>query len=202
MDRRAIRTSLEGTPSRRAVLAATGAVGVASLAGCFGSDEDHPDPVSLDDGQACDVCGMIIDSHPGPVGQSFYDDEDALPADRDDNEPAYFCSSLCTYGYRFDQEDFGHEPIVTYLTDYTAVGDDWEVYDEQGMLFITAHLEADVQADVTDLTLVAGSEARGAMGESIVGFSDADDAETFADEYGGIILEHGDVNRELVDGLG
>ncbi|WP_255194374.1 nitrous oxide reductase accessory protein NosL [Natronobeatus ordinarius] len=188
--------------SRRAVLVATGTAGLAALAGCFGDDGEVPDPISLDDEQSCEVCGMIVEMHPGPSGQAFYADEDALPAGRDVDEPAYFCSSLCAYDYVFDQKDLGFDPTVLYLTDYTAVGDDWEVYDEQGMLFITEHIEAEYFADATELTLVAGSDAYGAMGQSIVGFSDADDANAFAEEYGGHILEHDEISRELIDGLG
>lgn len=202
MDRHAIDADPDGAVSRRAVLAATGAAGLVALAGCSGSDGERPDPISLDDEQSCDVCGMVIEMHPGPVGQAFYDDEDALPEGRDADEPAHFCSSLCTYNYVFDQEGLGSDPTVTYLTDYTAVGDEWEVYDEEGMLFITEHLEAEYFADVDDLTLVAGSDARGAMGQSIIGFSDADDAEAFTEEYGGDLIDHGDVTQELIDGLG
>lgn len=201
MDRHANCPDSAPVASRRAVLVTAGGAGVAALAGCLGNDE-VPDPVSLDDEQSCEVCGMIVEMHPGPSGQAFYDDADALPADRDGDEPAYFCSSLCAYDYVFDQEELGFEPTVLYLTDYTAVGDDWEVYDEQGMLFITEHIEAEYFADATELTLVAGSDAHGAMGQSVVGFSDPDDADAFAGEYGGHVLDHDDVNRELIDGLG
>ena len=201
MTRESSQAGPEADLTRRALLAAGGTVGVVAFAGCMGNDEDAPDPVSLDEGQACDVCGMQIDAHPGPSGQAFYGEGEALPADRDQDEPAYFCSSLCSYDYVFDQEDLGYDPTVLYLTNYSEV-DDWEVYEEEDILFITAHLDAEFFADATGLTMVAGSEVLGAMGQSIVGFSGADDAEAFAEEYGGNVVDHDDVSRELVDGLG
>ncbi len=182
-------------PTRRDVLVATGVAGAAALAGCLGGD-DAPEPVSLDDEQVCDECGMVIEHHPGPVGQAFYDED--LPEGRDG--PAWFCSGTCTYTWVFDQEDRGHEPTIIYATDYSTV--DWELSGEDGVTFISAHLEAENQVDVTDLTMVVGSDVHGAMGEELIGFSDRDDAESFADEHGGELVTHDQVTRELIDSLG
>ncbi len=175
-----------------------GAVGLAAVSGCLGNGE-VPDPVALDDGQSCEVCQMVIEEPPGPVGQAFYDEEEALPEGRDVDEPACFCSSTCTYEYVLDEADLGTDPVVVYLTDYSTV--DWEVYEEQGIEFVTAHLEAEAFGDAEGLTLVAGSDALGAMGQSMIGFSEAADAEAFVDDHGGQLVDHDDVSRELIDGL-
>lgn len=185
-----------GSTTRRRFVA--GAVGLVAVSGCLG-DEDAPDPIALDAGQSCEVCQMVIEEHPGPVGQAFYDDEGALPEGRDVDEPACFCSSTCTYEYVLDEADLGADPVVVYLTDYSTV--DWEVYDEQGVEFITSHLEAEAFGDAEGLTLVAGSDALGAMGQSLIGFSETADAEAFADDHGGQLVDHDDVSRELIDGL-
>ena len=186
---------------RRTVLTAVAAGGAGSLAGCLGGGRDGPDPVSLDDGQACDYCNMRIEMHPGPVGQAFYTDDPpaSLPEDREDGI-AWFCSSTCTYNYALENEQRGHEPTVSYGTDYSDV--DYELRDSGGTTVISAHLDAEAFADLRDLTFVANSDVEGAMGKSLIGFTEQSDAESFAGEHGGELLEHGDVTREVLSALG
>ncbi|MFP4625304.1 MAG: nitrous oxide reductase accessory protein NosL [Natronomonas sp.] len=178
---------------RRRMLGAMGTGAVGLLAGCLGGEE-LPEPVDLDDGQACDQCGMVIEDHPGPVGEIYF--EDNAPDDRDG--PAWFCSSICTYTYRFDRTDEGWSPIVTYLTDYSTV--DYTVSgDDNG---ISAHLAADDFAAESDLMLVVRSQITGAMGKAIVPFGDEAEAESFADTYDGETIDPGEITRELVDEMG
>lgn len=187
--------------TRRTVLTAVAAGGAGSLAGCLGGDGGGSDPVSLDDGQACDYCNMRIEMHPGPVGQSFYTDDPpaSLPEDREDGI-AWFCSSTCTYNYVLENEQRGHEPTVSYGTDYSSV--DYELRDSGGATVMSAHLGAESFADLRDLTFVANSDVEGAMGKSLIGFTDRGDAESFAGEHGGELLGHGDVTREVLSALG
>ena len=190
--------SVNRETTRRVFLAGTAAGGVAILAGCIG-DEDVPDPITLSD-QSCEECNMVINQHPGPVGQAFYDDiQELVGEDRDEDDPAWFCSTTCAYHFVFEQEGMGHEPQVIYITDYSEV--DWEVVGEDDASQISAHLEAEHFADVTDLTLVADSDLEGAMGGSIIGFSDGDDAADFMEEHGGVEITHDDVDRELLSAL-
>lgn len=190
---------LERVVSRRRLLAAAAAGTAVATAGCLGDSEDAPDPVALDGGQACDSCDMQIDVHPGPAGQAYYlDDPPADLPDREDGA-AYFCSSQCTYGYTLEREQRGVEPAGVYATDYSAV--DWQVFDDDGVAVISAHLDATAFADATELTYVVDSDVEGAMGASLVGFSDGDDAESFADEHGGTLLDHGDVTLETLAAL-
>jgi len=186
--------------TRRTILSTVAAVGIGTLAGCLGGDREGPAPVALDDGQECDYCNMRIEMHPGPVGEAFYGDDapPSLPADRE-NGIAWFCSSFCTYSYILENEERGHEPRISYGTDYSSV--DYEIRDNNGATVISAHLEAEAFADLRDLSFVVNSDVEGAMGGSLIGFTDGDDAEAFADEYGGQILSHGDVSREVLSGL-
>ncbi|MCL9813069.1 nitrous oxide reductase accessory protein NosL [Natranaeroarchaeum aerophilus] len=184
----------ESNLSRRRILAAAGGVAIGALAGCLG-DDDAPEPIALDDGQSCDQCGMVIEEHPGPTGQIFFED---YPDDREG--PAHFCSGTCTYRYRFDAEDAGETPIVTYLTDYSGV--DYSLTGDEEQPFISAHLDADDYAEETGITFVAGSDAHGAMGPDLIPFEDDGDATTFADEHGGDVVTHGEINRELLDAMG
>lgn len=179
--------------TRRRTLALAGASAVAVLAGCLGDDEAAPEPIALDAGQSCDQCGMVIEEHPGPTGQVFFEGEDS-------DAPAHFCSGVCTYRYRFNAEDSGETPLVTYLTDYSIA--EYSVSGEGESQFISAHLQADEYADETDLNFVAASDVRGAMGKDLIPFGDATDANSFADEHGGEVIPHDDITRELIDSLG
>lgn len=198
MNRRHLHTS---DRTRRAVLTTMAVVGVGGLAGCLGNGRDGPEPISLDDGQECDNCGMRIEMHPGPVGEAFYGDDapPSLPDDRE-NGVAWFCSSTCTYTYLLENEERGYEPQIGYGTDYSNV--DYELTEDDGTTVISAHLDAAAFADLRDLHFVANSDVEGAMGGSLIGFSNADDASAFADEHGGDVITHEDVTREVLSGLG
>jgi nitrous oxide reductase accessory protein NosL len=56
--------------------------------------------------------------------------------------------------------------------------------------------------DATEVTFVAGSEVKGAMGRDLVAFSREADAQSFSDEYGGDLLTLGDVTPEVIAQLG
>lgn len=186
---------------RRPVLAAVAAGGVGVLAGCLGDGSTAvPGAVALDGGEVCDNCGMRIENHPGPAGQSFYLDDrpDALPDDREDGI-AWFCSLFCTYTFNFRAEDSGHEPAGSYATDYSAV--EYSLETDAGTTVVSAHLGAEAFERLGELTLVVDSDVEGAMGGSLIGFSDPDDAAAFADEHGGDLIEHGEVTPEIVSTL-
>ncbi|MFO7925890.1 MAG: nitrous oxide reductase accessory protein NosL [Halobacteriota archaeon] len=186
--------------TRRTVLTTIVAGGVGALAGCLGDGRDGPDAISLDGSEACDNCDMRIGMHPGPVGEAFYGDDapSSLPEGRE-NGIAWFCSSTCTYNYLLENEERGHEPQISYGTDYSSV--DYELREDDGTTVISAHLGADTFADLHDLTFVANSDVEGAMGASLIGFTDGDDASQFAEEHGGELLTHDDVTREVLSGL-
>jgi nitrous oxide reductase accessory protein NosL len=169
-------------------------VAVVSLSGCLGTSEER-DPVAIESGQNCDQCGMVIDQHPGPVGQTYY--QDNTPQGHD--PPARFCSTVCTYRHRFDKEQSGWTPAETFLTDYSAT--EYDIRTDGGKTIISRHLGADTFAPSGQLTIVANSDVEGAMGTAIVPFSDSADAESFAEEYGGQTLPAEDITRELVGGM-
>lgn len=182
--------------TRRVLLETAAAAVLAGTAGCLG-DQEVPDPVALEDGQACDRCGMVIDQQPGPAGQAFYPDDAPLdlPDDREDGH-ARFCSALDAYVWTLDRDP---QPAVTYLTDYSTV--DYEVWAEGGEAFVSAHLGADAFADATELTMIADGDVQGAMGPAMVPFSDPEDATAFQETHGGDRLAHDEVSRELVQSM-
>lgn len=169
--------------TRRTVLAATALV---ALAGCMGDDEEAveiPDPVSLNERQVCDSCGMVIADHPGPDGEIYY--REGRPEDRDG--PAWFCSIDCMNSYNSEKVRLGWEPIVSYTTDYSAV--DYEIVKQGGDTYISSHPEQEAFADVEDLAYVVDTAIEGAMGATPVPFSTRDEAEAFADEHDGSVVE-------------
>ncbi len=182
------------TMTRRRMMAGTASAGIWLLAGCLG-DDDVPDSVAIGDDVFCDNCEMEITAHPGPVGQAHYDAPDEV---LEEDRPAYFCSGLCTYTFTFEQEDAGHEPTVLYVTDYSVV--DYSV-DEGDNPTISAHFDAEAFEAVGDVTMVVDSEVEGAMGASLIGFSDQDDVDDFQDEYGGDRYEHDEITPEVIMAL-
>ncbi|ELY58922.1 nitrous oxide reductase accessory protein NosL [Natronolimnohabitans innermongolicus] len=196
MDQSTSSTVPESLVSRRVVLGGVATVSLGAIAGCLdGDDEDVPEAIEIEDDQDCDQCSMRIVDHPGPAGQAHYED----PSDVEiEDRPALFCSSLCAYAFTFTNEDDA-EPDVIYLTDYSAVDETVEQGDDS--LVISRHLEADAFEDATGLTMVVDSDVEGAMGASIIPFGDGDDADAFADEYGGDREEHDDITQELVMSL-
>jgi nitrous oxide reductase accessory protein NosL len=176
------------TTRRRVVVGTSAAI---ALAGCAGSTDD-PAPVSLTDAGGCDQCGMVIAGQPGPVGQTYYREND--PDGHD--PPARFCSTICTFRHRFAANDRGWTPRVTYLTDYADV--DYSVREEGDARVLSAHPAAESFAATDTLVVVAGTDVEGAMGPALVPFGEADAAEAFASTYGGEILEAEAISRELV----
>jgi len=179
--------------TRRTVTKSAAAVTVAALAGCTG--EETPDPVSIESGDECDECGMVITDHPGPVGETYF--EENSPADGD--EPAQFCSASCAYRYTIDRENEGWNTVAMFLTDYSSV--DYEVSGSETKV-ISAHFEAAAFAATDALEIVVDSEVEGAMGPSLIPFSETDDAEAFGDEYGGQQMAATDVTDETLAGIG
>ncbi len=196
-------------PTRRTVLTGAALTGLGALAGCLGggsgSEQSVADPVTIESDMRCDNCTMVIGDYPGPAGQSFYEDPEAVlgsgsegsEGDEQDR-PAQFCSTRCTYSFTFENES-EQEPEGSYLTDYSAVDYDIDTGGEKPE--ISRHLDADSFAPLTDLTFVVDSDVQGAMGASLIGFSDGDDADSFQEEHGGDRYEPDEVNRELLQSL-
>lgn len=160
-----------------------------TLAGCQSGGE-RQDPVALGDGASCDQCGMVIDQHPGPAGQTYYQDNTPVGHDA----PARFCGTTCTYRHQFENEDW--TPETTYLTDYPAV--DYDVQTDGGTAILSRHLDPEAYTASEELTVVANTDVESAMGTVIVPFSEPSDAESFAETYGDTTLAAESIGRELV----
>jgi len=180
--------------SRRRLLAGAGAGLSLAAAGCLGDESASITPVSLDGERACDQCGMIIADHPGPVGQIHFEDDEP-----EGGRPGQFCSSTCTYTYRFDAEDAGRTVRAAFLTDYSLV--DQEVFQEGSDTMFSSHVEREAFSRMIDLTVVARSEVVGAMGPELISFGEEEDVESFVEEYGGEPMAAEDVDRGTLEAL-
>ena len=188
------RSESGATLPRRRLLAGLAAAGAATVAGCSGQESASVSPVSIDDDQACDQCGMIVADHPGTVGQVHFEDDEP-----EGGRPAQFCSGTCTYTYRFDAEDEGRSPVATFLTDYSAV--DQEVFEEGDDTLFSSHVESEAFARESALTVVVRSEVIGAMGPDLIPFTDDGDVDDFVDEYGGEAMPATEVARATLEAL-
>jgi copper chaperone NosL len=175
--------------TRRQVLFAGGTVLAASLAGCSGdTDESPPEPVTLAAGLTCDVCGMVVADHPGPIGEIFY--ADTSPSGHDN--PARFDSLRgCLFPYYFEHERNDWMATAVYVTDYSKV--DATVADRDGDTFISSHTGATSFTDATEAVFVVGSGVQGAMGPDIIPFGQAAEADDFVADQGGEVLSFDEI---------
>jgi nitrous oxide reductase accessory protein NosL len=192
--------------SRRGVLGALGAGATVALAGCSGSANENdgpvPDPVDLSDGKFDYQGGMEIGRHGGPNGQVFYADNSPEPqsasgnaSDARENLAWFHTLAHGLFPYHLDRRDQGWSAEVVYVTDYSLV--DWQA-EIEGMV-MPAPTSSDTFAEAATLTFVAESNARGGMGPDLFPFSDADEATSFTDEYGGRTVGFDDIDRQLVE---
>jgi len=190
--------SVSDRVTRRQLLTC-GVAGLAAVtAGCSSSPggdattADAPAAITLDDDDACELCGMIIPNHPGPSVEIFYPQH--TPSGHEN--PARFCSTWEAFRYDFDRRDRGWERSVMYVTDYSAV--DYDVFEGGGDQLITRHPQADAFVEASAVTFVAGSPVKGAMGKDLIAFSERGDAESFRSTYGGELVGVDEVTPELI----
>ena len=175
--------------TRRRLLGGAVALASTALAGCLGNDEDEepPEPIGLDDGQSCDVCGMLIADHYGPAGQVFYGGGE--PADRDG--PARFDSVRELVVFDEEHRERGWERRAAFVTDYSAVG--YDLVEGDGTLHVSTHAEREAFERAAGLHYVVGSDVEGAMGPEYLPFSDRADAEGFVADHGGDVRGWGEL---------
>jgi nitrous oxide reductase accessory protein NosL len=175
-----------GWTTRRGFVAVSAVV----LSGCLGGTGTDHEPVGLDDGSTCDACGMVIQDHPGPVAQTFYEGD--FPEGRDG--PAKFCSVSDMYKYHYEEvADRDISIAAQFVTDYSSV--DYTVNEDS---YISSHPEREAFAHTDDVLYAVGTGVLGAMGPAIVPFSSTDEAGQFAEERDGETLQPGSMNAQIL----
>jgi nitrous oxide reductase accessory protein NosL len=181
--------------SRRRLLQAGGALAVGATAGCLGGNGggEVPAAVALSGGLECDVCGMVIEKHPGPDGQLFFEANEP----EGHGPPARFDSlKQCLFPYLLERRARGWTESAVYVTDYSTV--EYTVSTEGDTRVVSSHPEAAAFGDATTLHFVVGSSIEGAMGPDFVPFSVRGDADEFAAEYGGDVVGFDDIDEAVV----
>ena len=177
--RNEMRKSVIKTVSKAIALASI--LSLTLLTGCTKSEDKvtvAPDPVIIQNGEECDLCGMYINRFPGPKGQVF--ERGGIPAKR-------FCSTRDMFAYAL-QPEHKHRIEHIYVHDVaTAAWDSQEnaqYIDAKKALFVTGH------------------KLQGAMGPALASFSKKADAEKFIKENGGKILTFDEIDIETISMMG
>lgn len=182
-----------GSITRRTALTAGASAVAIGVAGCLDGRSPTPDPAALAGVLECDVCGMVIENHPGPNGQMFFEEEE--PEGHD--PPARFDSlKQCLFPYLLERRELGWEPTAIYVTDYSAV--EYDVDEEGGTVLISSHTDPDSFSLARDLYYVVNSDVEGAMGPDFVPFGSRPDAEALSSEYGGRVLTYDEIDESVI----
>jgi len=145
------------------------------LAGCTQESAEtaaRPDPVQIESGDECHVCGMAITRFPGPKGEAFPEGSEKVHK---------FCSTRDMFAWLLQPENKNRDHTL-YVHDMART--DWNQPDDR-------HL-----TDAREAWYVVGSEKTGAMGPTLASFASQDDATAFAGEYGGDVLAFQEVTME------
>ena len=193
--------------NRRRFITGAATAGLLSLAGCAQNERaggQPPDPVDLS-GQKTDFNGgMIIGDHGGPNGQIFYQDTEPQPrqgagveGDSPDNLAWFHTLVYGLFPYHFEMRNSGAEAAAIYVTDYSLV--DWELSSDA--MTMPSPTSPKTFADATELTYVAGSDAKGGMGATLLPFSNSDDAAQLTNEYNGRTISYDYIDRKIISGV-
>jgi copper chaperone NosL len=150
------------------------------LTGCGKSEDDSKllPPVSIEAGDECHVCGMIITNFPGPKGEAY---------ERGSEVPLKFCSTRDLFSYLLQPENQARVTQV-YVHDMGAT--DWE------------HPADNAFVDARSAWYVADQPLKGAMGPTLASFKTREDAQAFIEKHGGRLLRFKDITLEILATLG
>ncbi len=150
------------------------------LGGCDKSEQTTVilEPSVITHGDECHLCGMIISTFPGPKGQA---------AVRHHNQTLKFCSTVDLFSWLLQPETPGILQIA-YVHDMGAAPS-WEEPSDKH--YISAE----------EAWYVVGHKRKGAMGHTLASFRNKADAELFAGEYAGRLIQFDDINLDLMANL-
>lgn len=147
------------------------------ISGCNQEKEKEvaaPEPVIIQNGEECDLCGMYINRFPGPKGQIF--ERGGIPAKR-------FCSTRDMFAYALQPE---HKHRIEFIYVHDVATADWDNQEDAAYI------------DAKTALFVTGHKLHGAMGPALASFSKRIDAENFIKENGGSILTFDEIDVEAI----
>ena len=133
--------------------------------------------VAMETSDECHLCGMLITRFDGPKGEVFR---------KEAGEQVFkFCSTRDMFSYYLDPEN--KRNVAQML-----------VHDMSKMPWGSNSIDDKYFIDAKAAWYVAGSEKTGAMGPTLASFSQQKDAQTFAKEFGGQVLNFKDINFDTL----
>jgi len=156
-----------------------------SLAFQFGCSEhntkthDVHQSVAIEEGDECHLCGMLIAHFGGPKAELFRKGI----TEEDGKKVHKFCSTRDMFSFYLDPEN---KRNVTTMYVHDMSKSPWD--EPNDSYFI----------DATTAWYVAGSSQTGAMGQTLASFSKQQDAQTFADKFGGKVLSFEQVDLSVL----
>lgn len=130
--------------------------------------------MAIESHEECHLCGMIINSFPGPKGQLY---------ERGNDASLKFCSTRDMFAYLLDPEHY-HAIQTVYVHDMTVTP--WE------------HPEDKTFIDARKAWYVVGHNRKGAMGPTLASFADHEVANAFAAQYGGNVFDFDAISQQLL----
>lgn len=150
------------------------------LDGCSEQSEQQQivhQAVAIESSDECHLCGMLITNFSGPKGELFR--KGVTKADGD--KVKKFCSTRDMFSFYLDPEN---KRNVTTMLVHDMSKAPWESPKDE--FFI----------DARTAWFVVGSNKTGAMGKTLASFSAKIDADAFAVEFGGKVIDFNAVNYE------
>ncbi|SDK76905.1 nitrous oxide reductase accessory protein NosL [Microbulbifer yueqingensis] len=133
-------------------------------------------PVHFQSADECHVCGMAIQPFPGPKGQAIGEQG---------RQVRKFCSTRDLLTWLLQPENI-HRNLTVYVHDMART--DWQDPADTALV------------DAREAFYVTGSSRRGAMGPTVASFASRHAAQHFAMEFGGSVLEYGQVKLAHLHG--
>lgn len=145
------------------------------LAGCSKETEEvaeKPAPVHFESADDCHVCGMSVTRFPGPKGEVITEKEQSVHK---------FCSTRDMFAWALQPENVVRKHTL-YVHDMGQT--EWASPDDTALI------------DAREAFYVAGSERKGAMGQTLASFSTEPAAQDFMMEHGGEVLQYDAITLE------
>jgi copper chaperone NosL len=149
---------------------------------CSKNEEGHQtihQAVAIESADECHLCGMLISHFDGPKGELFRKGI----TEADGNKVHKFCSTRDMFSFYLDPEN---KRNVTTVLVHDMSKSPWNAPND------------DYFIDARNAWFVVGSSKRGAMGDTLASFSLKNDADEFADEFGGNVFNFQQVDLSML----
>ena len=151
-----------------------------AIVGCSEQSEQQQiihQAVAIESADECHLCGMLISNFSGPKAELFR--KGITQADGD--QVKKFCSTRDMFSFYFDPEN---KRNVTTILVHDMSKAPWDAPNDGYFI------------DARQAWYVVGSSKMGAMGKTLASFSAKTDADAFAIEFGGRVIDFSAVNYQ------